>query len=70
VRVARTVVLYDSKDYQSIPRRESRTVLELFLLLLMWGFAVIAVGLLALLAAFYIDEAWRKILLAVEKDDD
>ena len=45
-------------------------MLELFLLLLMWGFAVIAVGLLALLAAFYIDEAWRKILLAVEKDDD
>lgn len=45
-------------------------MLEIFLLLFAWGCAVIAVGLLALLAAFAIDEAWRKILLAVEKDDD
>jgi hypothetical protein len=70
VRVAGTVVLYDSKNYQSISGRESRTVLAITLLLICWGLAAVAVGLIAFFVAVLLDEAWRKISLAVERKDD
>jgi hypothetical protein len=70
MRVARTTVLYDSKNYQSISGWEGRTLLAIFLLLVSWGLAAVAVGLLAFFVAVLMDEAWRKISLAVEQKDD
>ena len=45
-------------------------MLEIILLLIMWGFGAVGVGLLIILAAFALDEAWRKISLAVERKND
>lgn len=45
-------------------------MLEIILLLLMWGFGAIGIGLLVILAAFALDEAFRKISLAKSYKDD
>lgn len=45
-------------------------MLEIILLLIMWGFGAIGVGLLVVLVAFALDEAWRKITLARSYKDD
>lgn len=45
-------------------------MLEIILLLIMWGFGAIGVGLLIILAAFALDETWRKISLARSHKDD
>lgn len=45
-------------------------MLAITLLLICWGLATIAVGLLAFFVAVVLDEAWRKISLAVEREDD
>jgi hypothetical protein len=45
-------------------------MLAIFLLLVCWGLLAIAVGLLAFFVAVVLDEAWRKISLAVERKDD
>lgn len=45
-------------------------MLAIFLLLFCWGLVAVAVGLLAILAAFALEEAWNKVSLAVEQKDD
>jgi hypothetical protein len=45
-------------------------MLAIFLLLVGWGLAAVGIGLLVLFIAAVIDEAWRKISLAVEQKDD
>jgi len=70
MRVARTTILYDSKNYQSISGWEGRTVLTIFLLLACWGLVAIAVGLIVFFVAVVLNEAWNKISLAVEQKDD
>jgi hypothetical protein len=44
-------------------------VLAIFLLFLCWGLAAVAISLIALAIAFALDEAWRKISLAMERKD-
>lgn len=36
----------------------------------MWGFGAIGVGLLVILVAFALDEAWRQISLGSDRKDD
>lgn len=45
-------------------------MLAFTLLLLAWGLGAIGVGLLVILAAFALDEAWRQIQLARSYKDD
>ena len=45
-------------------------MLAITLLLICWGLAAVGIGLLVLFVAVVIDEAWRKISLAVERKDD
>ena len=45
-------------------------MLAIILLLVCWGLAAMGIGLLALFVAIVLDEAWRKISLAVERKDD